>query len=126
MNRWLKIQKIKLQGYLMKWLGVNELYIRTGHHARNIHRIGREVREAVKIIKDRTDIHVDAHCMTPSTIITIGKFKKRTYFQCYNMHDRTFEALVCQLKDMQKYGNIHTIDAPMAMEQVFKYELQEY
>ena len=73
------------------------------------------IRDGVQLIKDRTNIHADVHARlnSPTQVIAIGRYNGRDYVQVFSIHNNDFKGLIHQLKDMEQYGNLRRVDAPI-------------
>lgn len=80
---------------------------------------------AEKIIKDRTDIHVDYHMKGQSFIFVSGRYRGMDYMQSFNVGDKDFRELVEILKQMSRHASVRRIDCPPSMKQVFEHELSK-
>ncbi len=77
-----------------------------------------EIKKGVQIIKDRTNIHADVHIHKnhPSEVIMIGRYNNMDYIQTFSIeNDHDFVNLVSQLRDMEKYGVVQRVDAPLML-----------
>jgi len=84
-----------------------------------------EVRNGVKLIKDRTNIHVNAphYRGSPTQVITIGRYRKRDYVQVFSVYnDGDFQGLIDQLREMERYGNVGRSDCPIELDAAFDRE----
>ena len=81
--------------------------------------------QAENLIKDRTDIAVDAHVTNhnPNQIIVTGRYRNRDYVQVFTLADNELKTLVEQLRKMQRYGVVSKIDAPVGFRSVIEREL---
>lgn len=81
--------------------------------------------QAENLIKDRTDIAVDAHVTNhnPNQIIVTGRYRNRDYVQVFTLADNELGTLVEQLREMQRYGVVNKIDAPIGFRNVIEREL---
>lgn len=68
--------------------------------------------EAVNFIKDRTEVNADINVRgrCPNTLIVIGRYKGRDHVEIFDVEN--MEALVDQLRRMQKYHHRKIIDGP--------------
>lgn len=57
------------------------------------------------------NIDIDIHQKEPSTIIVSGVYKGRDYVKIYKLKSKDFMSFVDDLKQREKFGNIHTIDS---------------
>ena len=74
-----------------------------------------EIRETNKVIKDRTNYHVDMSMVgyDPHIVITIGKYKKNDYIRIHSIYnDKRFEELIDYLREMEKYGDLGRVEQP--------------
>jgi len=85
-----------------------------------------KIRDGVQIIKDRTNIHADIHARLnhPTQIIAIGRYNGRDYIQVFSIHDDDFKSLIHQLRDMEQYGNLQRVDAPIEFHDVIDQKIK--
>jgi hypothetical protein len=79
-----------------------------------------------KTLKDRTDVGVDMGCDDRNYAIVVGRYKDVDYIQTFELRRREFTDAVDLLREMKKYGNVRTVDAPPMFRAVvnhFKEEL---
>ena len=57
------------------------------------------------------NIDIDIHQKEPSTIVVSGLYKGRDYVKIYKLNLKDFTSFVDDLKQREKFGNIHTIDS---------------
>ncbi len=83
--------------------------------------------EAVKIIKERTDINVDVHSRRgfPSQAIIVGKYKNQDYVRIFDIHAEHIQHLVEQLSDMEKYATVRRVDIARGHSGMFFEGLQQ-
>lgn len=84
-----------------------------------------EIVEGVKLIKDRTTLHVDVHSKmnSPTQVILIGRYNNRDYVNVFALHDDDIHGLIHQLKDMEKYAELEHIDAPIELKSIIEHDL---
>lgn len=72
-------------------------------------------KEAVSIIKERTNIHADVsfNPHSPNQVIVIGRYHKSEYINVFNIEEQDMEHIIYTLKKMQEYGKVRHIDAPL-------------
>lgn len=74
-----------------------------------------EIERTNKVIRDRTDYHVDMSMVgyDPHIVVTIGKYKKNDYIRIHSIYnDKHFDQLIEYLKEMEKYGEIGRVEQP--------------
>lgn len=83
-------------------------------------------RSAEEVIRERTDINADVafHARGTSQIIMMGRYKNRDFIQIYSLRDVDFEGMVHRLRELERYGEIRKVDAPMGMRAVFESEFK--
>ena len=90
-----------------------------------IQRYNNSTLRSVSILREDIDkcfnIDIDIHQKEPSTIVVSGLYKGRDYVKIYKLHLKDFRAFVDDLKQREKFGNIHTIDS---FDQSIKRELE--
>lgn len=72
--------------------------------------LNKKVHYAEKIIRDRTEAHVDIHYKHPHTVFLIGKYKNRDFFEFYETDAHTFDDLLYHLNQQRK-ARLGRIDA---------------
>ena len=84
------------------------------------------IRDGVQLIKDRTNIHADVHARLnhPTQIIAIGRYNGRDYIQIFSIHDDDFKGLIHRLKEMELYGNLQRVDAPIEFRGIIDQEIK--
>jgi len=73
-----------------------------------------QLKAAVDLIRDSTEIHVDAAYTRKgvNNIVVIGRYKRTDFIQTYSISTDDFCALVNHLKEMEKFGRVGKVDAP--------------
>ena len=89
---------------------IEALYI-VRHHRSQMKSLQAQILNLEKIIKDRTDLHVDYYDRGCSKIIAIGHYKNRDYIQTFSVDQNDFHGLIERLRDMERYGTVRQIDA---------------
>ena len=110
------------------WLK-NEMDEGSNYVHQRIDLLEREVKEAVKIIKDRTDMHLDVSPRMkgdPHQIILIGKYRNRDYIQTFAVPPEDFRGLVERCVEMQKYARRGRIDALPEMRTIINEESMKW
>lgn len=95
-----------------------ELYIET-------QRATKKSQEAVRIIRERTEVSADLH-LTGSDrnqVIVVGRYRNRDFVQVYTLTNNDCENIINILRDMQKYGIVEKIDAPYGFKQILERDL---
>jgi len=79
---------------------------------------------AEQVIRERTDVSVDAHYRSPapSTVIVAGRYRNQDYVQVYGFDHDDFEYLVRHLKDMERHAAIRRIDGPPMIRDIMEHE----
>lgn len=90
-------------------------------------RFSRRIREATKLIKARTEIHTDISYTRggPNTIIICGRYRKRDYIEMFSIYDQHMDHLIRMLREMQRYGEVRHVDAPIEISAVIKREMKQ-
>lgn len=83
----------------------------------------RRIDELERLVRERTDVVVDAHYHDQSYIVVMGHYKNRDYVQTFHVPGGDFEALIDRMKDMTKFGIIRKVDCPPLMRAVFEREV---
>jgi hypothetical protein len=88
------------------FLGINLI------HAQ-LDRQSSELDKLKKIIKERTEYHLDVHhyAKKNSQVILIGKYHNRDFVKCYNIPDQDLNSLIDHCRKLEKYANIKRVDA---------------
>lgn len=76
-----------------------------------IHHLLNEVSELQKVIKERTEYHVDVHTRSNSQVILIGRFRNRDFIKCYNIPDKELDFLINHCKELEKHAQLKGLDA---------------
>ena len=87
------------------------------------------VDDAVKTIKDRTELHVDVSptCKgDPHQIVLIGRYRNRDYVQTFSVHPEDFRGLVERCIEMQRYAHRGRIDAVPEMRAIINEESMKW
>lgn len=73
--------------------------------------------EAERVIRERTDIHVDISPSgrDPHVVVMIGKYHGRDFVQTYSIRESEFKNMLDRLLEMKRYGEVRRIDAPPNM-----------
>ena len=77
-----------------------------------------------RVIRERTDLHVDVQYKGFSRVIVVGRFRGADYVEVYSLHERDMEHMIRQLREMEKFGTIRHVDAPFQMHAVVKERLK--
>jgi hypothetical protein len=77
------------------------------------------------ILKERTDIHVEAPYFRgqAGTVIVCGYYKNQDYVEVFNTVPQDFTTVVDMLKQMSRYAKTRTVDAPIELQAWIKKEL---
>ena len=84
-----------------------------------------ELDELRKIIKERTEYHIDVHQYTRhnSQIILIGKFRNNDFVKCYDIPDDMFKDLITHCRELEKYSQRGKIDAYPGLNATIKHTI---
>jgi len=84
--------------------------------------------EAVRIIKDRTEINLDISpsMRNPHQIIMIGRYRNRDYVQVFSVHPESFKELIHIVSEMREYGHVSRVDAPAGLQAVVDQEIDYF
>ena len=88
-----------------------------------VYMLHRRVDELERLVRERTDMVVDAHFHDTSYIVVMGRYKNRDYVQTFYVPGGDFESLVERLKEMTKFGIVRKVDCPPLMRAVFEREV---
>lgn len=83
-------------------------------------------KNAESFIKERTDVSADIGVRGPSTIILTGIYKNREYVEIFDMPQKDFNHFVQHLKELKKYHQVKSIDAPYGMRAVIDTQLLHF
>ena len=78
------------------------------------------IAELEKLVKDRTNIAVDAGFKSASHVIVIGRYRNADYVQTYELNTPDMKVLIDQLRQMERYGDIIRVDGPPVLRAVFE------
>jgi len=95
-------------------------------------RLSNRIEEAIKFIKDRTEVSAD---VSPSswyprnhrgtnTVIVVGRYKNNDYIDVYSLNVDSFRYLIEHLRELNKHGEIHRIDAPEPFSAVIRRDIE--
>jgi len=103
---------------MLKWLKKLKSIV-AGYDAdlRNAHS---RIAELEKLVKDRTNISVDAGFRSASHVIVIGRYRNADYVQTFEMDTPSLDALIDQLREHERYGKVVRVDAPPVFRAVFE------
>ncbi len=90
--------------------------------------LNRRIANAERMIKHRTEISADVHARINhlNHIVLVGRYRNNDYVEIFSIRNDSMDSLVQQLAHMQKYAQVHRIDAPCNYSQVIKRELLKY
>ena len=92
--------------------------------AQNLDAARTEIDNAVRFIKRATKVHIDAEIDAQSTVIVCGTFRGKDHVQVFRINPGSFDALVHELRGIQKYSTIEYVDAPADMSATVKREIK--
>ncbi|HKL12935.1 MAG TPA: hypothetical protein VJ907_04945 [Halanaerobiales bacterium] len=71
------------------------------------------INELKKVLKERTEYHLDVHHETKknSQVILIGKYGRRDFIKCYSISDTSLQELISHCRYLEKYASHGRIDA---------------
>jgi len=90
-------------------------------YADKIAQINSRLSAMERVFQDRTDIYVDVSVSRrdPHTIIVAGSYKNNDYVQTFSVSGDDFAYFINMLKEMQRYGKVKRVDAPIGMKAGF-------
>jgi hypothetical protein len=88
-------------------------------HQDEVKYLHHRITELEKIIKERTDIAVDVNFSGRNHVIVVGQYKNKGYIQTYALNTTDFHFMNKQLEEMEKYGNVRTMDVPPTFHATF-------
>ena len=103
--------------------------VQTYHHnmalvGQHVDRQNNELSNALSYIKRATKVHLDVGADLQSTVIVCGKYRGRDHVQVFRIAPGSFEELVGQLRDIQRFSTTEFIDAPGPLDATIKRELK--
>lgn len=106
---------------IINWLGLNIIH-------KKINNQEYELIKLIKIIKERTEYHIDVHghAKSSSYMILIGKYHNRDFIKCYPINDYDLSQLVERCRGEEKYANRGRIDAHPELSAVINNKLNHY
>lgn len=90
----------------------------------NIAALNTRIDALEKIIRERTETSLSVN-YNGNYLIAVGAYKGKGYVETYRMDKQDFNSLILQLKEMQRYSTIRTIDAPPQMRAVYEFAIKE-
>jgi hypothetical protein len=103
---------------MFAWL--NKLRSIVTRHQDEVNFLHHRIDVLEKIIKERTDIAADIHFSGKNHIIVIGQYKNTGYVQTYSVNTEDLHQLIQQLKHMEQFGVVRTVDAPPTFRGAFR------
>lgn len=85
--------------------------------------IGRIV-DLENIMRERTDIHADIHFKDASTVIVCGRYRNTDYVRAFRVQADDMSHLVEQLKSMERYATVRTLDTPPQVREFISRQLR--
>lgn len=84
-----------------------------------------QIKEFNKILRDRTEYHLDIHHHVPynSQVILIGKYHKMDFVKCYNIPDESFQDIIDHCRKLELTAKHNKIDAWPAVSACIKNKL---
>ena len=84
------------------------------------------IEEAVKFIRDKTEISADVSFNKhgASQVIVIGRYRNRDYIQVYTISSDHFTGLVETLREWERYATVRRVDAPIGFREVIDREFK--
>lgn len=85
----------------------------------------RQIEALETILKDRTDIHLEAPYFRgpPSTVIVCGRYKNQDFVEVFQTVPQDFITVVDMLKQMSRYAKLCTVDGPIELKAWLRKEL---
>ena len=105
--------------------GIVKYYDRnTAIIAANLEDHEKEIRNALHYIKKATKVHIKAGIDAQSTVIVCGQYRGKDHVQVFRIAPGSFEGLVEELREVQKYSTVEFIDAPEPIDATIKRQLE--
>lgn len=102
---------------ILNW--VKKLLVIVENYDTEQEKMRRQITRAVQMIRSRTGIHADiGYRPSESQVILIGRYKNRDYIQVHDLQAENFEQIIHHLKDLEQYGEIRKVDAPIGFNAV--------
>lgn len=104
--------KIKIFWSNLKYLFTKDLQ---KERDKDINFLKSEIKRSISNLKEDIDkcfnTDMDIHQKEPSTIVVSGLYKGRDFVKIYKLNPKDFISFVDDLKQREKFGNIHTVDS---------------
>jgi hypothetical protein len=112
---------------MVEWL--RSLRYVVANHAKDNSRLVSRMNSLERVLRERTDIAVDVGSPVRdslgSHVIVIGRYNRQHYVQTYTIKEEDLVHLVHQLREMERYGRVMTIDAPPVVRAAFRNAMEE-
>jgi len=119
----------KIMNKFKRWLGDADRIDAQCKQAIMLSREANDIaREAERVIRDRTEVHIDVHQRRGSAhqVVMIGQYKNRDYVKTYQIPTSLFNDLINELQDIEKHASITTVDAMWDISASIAHELNTY
>lgn len=126
LERWFKKDIYKpIRTKMRIALGINVIVDVLQRQSDEIYQQTNTINDLRKIIKERTEYHIDVHQRTNhnSQIILIGKFRNNDFVKCYDIPDEMFKDLIQHCRELEKYSSQGKIDAFPSMSATIKHTI---
>lgn len=95
---------------MLKWFKKLKAIVRNYDTDRRT--VDSRITELEKLIKDRTNIAVDANFNDASHVIVIGRYKNADYVQTFKIDASSLGGLIEQLRAHERHGSVKRVDVP--------------
>jgi len=123
-------QKItnSIRSRLNNWLNINAIDKTLQLHSNEIAQQTILIAEITKVLKERTEYHLDIHNRidNDSQVILIGKYRNRDFVKCYNIRDDSFNDLMRHCVQLEKYAFKGKIDTIPGISACINKKLEEF
>ena len=94
-------------------------------YERDIKNANSRITELENLVRDRTNIAVDVGFKSANHVIVVGRYKNADYVQSYTLETPDLNALIDQLRQMERHGAVKRIDAPPQFRAVFERDIRD-
>ena len=79
--------------------------------------------QAEKVIRDRTELHVDVRQRSASHAILIGEYRGRDFIQAFNIPSDSLEELLSHVKYLTQHAHLQRVDCHPELRAVIEHKL---
>jgi len=80
---------------------------------------------AEKVIRERTDLHVDVHNRGKSYAILIGEYRGKDYIKAFHVPHESIPELIGQMRNLERYATTRRVDCHPGLDVVFRHEFNK-